>query len=208
MDNCAHPTQMETKYAWQQHSISCWPHFSVAQHYMNSQQHPAPPCRPPHSVHDTACARAPLAPAALRLPPPLRLGRRPRPAAPPLCAGLPRENKSAHARPLPPAAGPSNDLYRFSPAANNWTKLSISGSGPSLRGSMGFAATPDGMLYVFGGAGDGDAGGVALAVGFYGGQLRCMGAVCVGLHHAACTCRTAAVSLSCRGNEGGTGGDM
>jgi hypothetical protein len=42
-------------------------------------------------------------------------------------------------------------VYRFSPAANTWTTLSPSGSGPSRREGMGFAATPDGMLYVFGG---------------------------------------------------------
>jgi N-acetylneuraminic acid mutarotase len=47
--------------------------------------------------------------------------------------------------------GNLNDVYRFSPAANNWTALSPSGSGPSPRYMMGFAATPDGMLYVFGG---------------------------------------------------------
>ena len=51
----------------------------------------------------------------------------------------------------PPAAGYLNDLYRLSPAANTWTALSPSGSGPSPRDHMGFAATPDGMLYVFGG---------------------------------------------------------
>jgi hypothetical protein len=43
-------------------------------------------------------------------------------------------------------------MYRFSAAASTWTALSPSGSGPSARRSMGFAATPDGMLYVFGGA--------------------------------------------------------
>jgi N-acetylneuraminic acid mutarotase len=44
-----------------------------------------------------------------------------------------------------------NDLYRFSPAANTWTALSPSGSPPSSRQGMGFAAAPDGVLYVFGG---------------------------------------------------------
>jgi hypothetical protein len=53
-------------------------------------------------------------------------------------------------------AGFHNDVYRFSPAANTWTALSPSGSGPSPRGSMGFAATPNGMLYVFGGYGSGN----------------------------------------------------
>jgi hypothetical protein len=44
-----------------------------------------------------------------------------------------------------------NDVYFFSAPANNWTALSPSGSSPSPRYGMGFAATPDGMLYVFGG---------------------------------------------------------
>jgi hypothetical protein len=46
-----------------------------------------------------------------------------------------------------------NDLYCFSPAANTWTALSPSGSAPAPRSHLGFAATPDGMLYVFGGNG-------------------------------------------------------
>jgi hypothetical protein len=53
--------------------------------------------------------------------------------------------------PSPPAAGNLNDLYRFSAAANTWTTLSPSGSGPSPRREVGSAATPDGMFYVFGG---------------------------------------------------------
>jgi hypothetical protein len=44
-----------------------------------------------------------------------------------------------------------NDVYHFSPAANTWTALSLSGSGPTPRYDAGFAATPDGILYVFGG---------------------------------------------------------
>jgi hypothetical protein len=51
-----------------------------------------------------------------------------------------------------------NDLYCFSAAANTWTALSPSGSRPPLRDTMGFAATPDGMLYVFGGWDDGNGG--------------------------------------------------
>ena len=77
-------------------------------------------------------------PACLRHPSPQRACRRPPP--PPLSA-----------RPSPPAPGIFNDVYRFSAAANTWTALSPSGSGPSPRYHMGFAATPDGMLYVFGG---------------------------------------------------------
>jgi hypothetical protein len=56
-----------------------------------------------------------------------------------------------YARPSPPAAVSLNDLYRFSAAANTWTALSPTGSGPSRRYLMGFAATPDGMIYVYGG---------------------------------------------------------
>jgi N-acetylneuraminic acid mutarotase len=47
-----------------------------------------------------------------------------------------------------------NDLYRFSPSSNSWTAISVA-SPPSARWGMGFAATPDGMLYVFGGNGNG-----------------------------------------------------
>ena len=49
--------------------------------------------------------------------------------------------------------GRANDLYRFSPAAVTWTALSPSGSKPSPRSGLGMAATPDGMVYVFGGYG-------------------------------------------------------
>jgi hypothetical protein len=54
---------------------------------------------------------------------------------------------------------------------------------------MGFAATPDGMLYVFGGVTN--LGNVAVVVDVAGVE----GAGCMGLRHAACTCRTAALSL-------------
>jgi hypothetical protein len=50
-----------------------------------------------------------------------------------------------------PAAGRRNDLHRFAAGDNAWTALSPSGSAPSSRSAMGFVATPDGMLYVFGG---------------------------------------------------------
>jgi hypothetical protein len=95
------------------------------------------------------------------------------------------------ARPSLPAAGNSfNDVYRFSPAANAWTALSPSGSGPSRRNSMGFAATPDGMLYVFGGYDGGTEGGSAGLIGLHG-------ASCAGRSHAACTrCTAAALALS------------
>ncbi len=70
---------------------------------------------------------------------------------------------------MPPAAGYFNDLYRFSAADNNWAALSPAGSGPSPRVGMGFAATPDGMLYVFGGR---DGSGIESEEW---GQLRRMG---------------------------------
>jgi hypothetical protein len=74
------------------------------------------------------------------------------------------------AYPSPPAAGYLDGLYRFSPAANAWTALIPSGSGPSLRYRMGFVATPDGMLYVFGGEGN---SGTERAL--CGGSFGCIG---------------------------------
>ena len=72
-------------------------------------------------------------------------------------------------------------MYRFSPAAHTWTALSPSGSGPSRRYAMGFEATPDGMLYVFGGHDNsGTEGGGVGMVGLHG-------AGCAGRSHAVCT---------------------
>jgi hypothetical protein len=68
-----------------------------------------------------------------------------------------RGRVSARARPrrrdrAPRAAAVfANDLYRFSPSASKWAELSPIGPAPAPRQYMGFAATPDGMLYVFGG---------------------------------------------------------
>ena len=86
-------------------------------------------------------------------------------------------------------------MYRLSAADNAWTKLSPSGSGPSPRHFMGFAATPDGMLYVFGGTDGGtERGGV--------GVIGLHGACCAGRSHAACTrFAAAALALSCEGDE-------
>ncbi len=47
--------------------------------------------------------------------------------------------------------GLSNSLHCLSINANTWTTLSPSGPAPTPRYLLGFAATPDGMLYVFGG---------------------------------------------------------
>jgi hypothetical protein len=93
---CVHPGQTEFECEWQQYCISCWQYGSEAPYRMSNKQHPARPYRPLHRVHHTACARATPDPAALRLSPPLRQSRRPRPAATPLCAGRPQSYKSAH----------------------------------------------------------------------------------------------------------------
>ena len=108
-----------------------------------------------HLLRDRAC----------RCPPP-----------PPLCV-------NTHVRALLAArAGQRlNDLYSFSPAANTWTALSPSGSGPSGREGMGFAATPNGLLYVFGGGANGGNEGGGGGVG-WGGSFGC------GCSHFACTC--------------------
>jgi hypothetical protein len=55
-----------------------------------------------------------------------------------------------------------NDFYRFNPAEGTWTMLPPNGSVPSPRCFSGFAATPDGMLYVFGGDAGGNRGGAML----------------------------------------------
>jgi hypothetical protein len=179
-------------------------HIAMIPRVRRIMHHSARPHRPPHLVHDTACARAPPAPAALRLPPPLRLGRRTRPAATPLCAGRPQAYKSAHAdtpsharllvtsastRPPPPPLSarsslPAADMHSFSAVDNAWTPLSPSGSGPSSRFSMGFAATPDGMLYVFGGWGDGNEGGKVICGGW--GRLRGMPSCFMHVPHRCC----------------------
>ena len=43
------------------------------------------------------------------------------------------------------------DLYQYDASSSTWTQIDPSGSVPSARYSMGFAATPDGRLWVFGG---------------------------------------------------------
>ena len=65
-----------------------------------------------------------------------------------------------------------NDLYSFDPAAGAWAALSPSGPAPAPRYGAGFAATPDGTLYVFGGQGDGECA-VAGRVALLQAQLRC-----------------------------------
>ena len=47
-----------------------------------------------------------------------------------------------------------NDLYVFNPKNATWTQLlGFSGSSPPPLAWMGFAATPEGQLYIFGGMG-------------------------------------------------------
>jgi hypothetical protein len=122
-------------------------------------------------------AQLPASPAATRRQPP--------PAAPA------RVGEGARARHSPPAAGYRNDVYRFSPAANAWTALSPSGSAPSGRHGMGFAATPDGMLYVFGGYDGGTEGGGVGVIGLHGascaGRCRAAEGARVG-REETCTC--------------------
>jgi hypothetical protein len=56
-------------------------------------------------------------------------------------------------------AGFFEEVYRFSASESTWTALSPTGSGPSPRADMNIVATPDGMLYVFGGWAGGNEGG-------------------------------------------------
>ena len=49
------------------------------------------------------------------------------------------------------AGGYLNDLYQFDPVDTTWRKLAVTGSVPTRRHMHGLTATPDGMLYVFGG---------------------------------------------------------
>ena len=44
----------------------------------------------------------------------------------------------------------------MSPAVPAWILLSTSGPVPSARARMGFCATPDGLIYVFGGNSNGE----------------------------------------------------
>jgi hypothetical protein len=60
----------------------------------------------------------------------------------------------------PPLSGNyRNDISRYSAATNTWTALAPSGNKPDGRVGHGFAATPDGMLYAFGGYIVGEEGG-------------------------------------------------
>ena len=53
--------------------------------------------------------------------------------------------------PFAVAPGGANDLFSYEPSTKMWKQLPHSSSAPSPRFEMGFAATPDRMLYVFGG---------------------------------------------------------
>jgi hypothetical protein len=79
-----------------------------------------------------------------------------------VCYLRPKSNKVVYSLQQDLTVGP---LYLCpSPAVHALT----AGSGPSPRVYMGFAATPDGMLYVFGGWGsgiEGGGGGEGLALG-------------------------------------------
>jgi hypothetical protein len=55
---------------------------------------------------------------------------------------------------LAPLPAASNNIYSFNQQSTSWEVISPSGSAPSSRYGMGFTATPDGILYVFGGNGN------------------------------------------------------
>ncbi len=54
---------------------------------------------------------------------------------------------------LSAASGYLNDLGFYDPAAGVWTALDGDAEQPEARESMGFVATPDGRLWVYGGRG-------------------------------------------------------
>jgi hypothetical protein len=83
-----------------------------------------------------------------------------------------------------PAAGRRNDLHCFAAGDNAWTALSPSGSAPSPRDAMGFAATPGGMLYVFGGQ---DGGG-----NWGGGSMRTLTSSSASVLSLLASCSTSA----------------
>ena len=95
----------------------------------------APPLAPPHCIQDMQeCGKShslSCHPSGWQIPQP--------------------SSRDAHAH-SPIATGTClNDLYRFSVATGRWTELFPGGEPPDVRQLFGFAATVDGMLYVFGG---------------------------------------------------------
>jgi hypothetical protein len=83
-------------------------------------------------------------------------------------------------------------LFRFEPA-----RALTSGSGPSPRYHLGFAATPDGMLYVFGGedhadkGNEGDGGGQAFALCYnvlYYAYIHTDALYCIDIHACVRAC--------------------
>jgi hypothetical protein len=47
-----------------------------------------------------------------------------------------------------------NDIYRFNRGTSTWTRIVTNGDVPPPRVRMGFTATPNGMIYLFGGYSD------------------------------------------------------
>ena len=69
--------------------------------------------------------------------------------APPAMPAAPRRRLTA-------AGGTLGDLHRLDPANATWAAIQPSGTAPSSRTFFGFAAAPDGKIYLFGGlSGDG-----------------------------------------------------
>jgi N-acetylneuraminic acid mutarotase len=47
-----------------------------------------------------------------------------------------------------------NDIYRYNCGTSTWTRIATNGDVPIQRVRMGFTATPNGTIYLFGGYSD------------------------------------------------------
>ncbi len=52
---------------------------------------------------------------------------------------------------VPSESGYMDDLFCFKPRTLEWMRLSTVGARPTPRYDVGFTATPDGKIYLFGG---------------------------------------------------------
>jgi hypothetical protein len=74
--------------------------------------------------------------------------------------------------------GRTNDLYCYIPAAVQWVAILPSGSAPSPRSGLVMVATPDGMVYIFGGYG-GPCEGKHMALDYYRSRKHLGMPICV-----------------------------